>query len=376
MTNKVSYDDRSAILISPDGTKEAPLVTLALFAYNQERFIIEAVQGVLSQTYTPLEIVLSDDSSSDKTFDLMESMVNNYDGPHTIKLIRNPVNLGLGAHVSKVVREASGELIVVAAGDDISEPHRVETLLAEWLLAGKPGSICSAVSLIDSGSRVIAPRYTDYDGQFPQEGETPTTSLLRYSADGSRHLMGCSAAWNKSVFELFSEISTDVVNEDNVIGFRSWLVSSVSYCQRVLVRYRTHADNMYNKSTLHVLTSHNEFQRAEARRCKRAGWEASFLRQHLIDIARARELNLREASILDLAEANIQKRLVRQTIIGQWNHSGFLKRCAMLAELGKAADARNFVAQLVRLNGPLYCASRVTLRRLAESRRQLFAFFR
>jgi glycosyltransferase involved in cell wall biosynthesis len=50
--------------------EERPLITFALFAYNQEQFIAEAVQGALSQTYSPLEIILSD-WSADSTFHVM-----------------------------------------------------------------------------------------------------------------------------------------------------------------------------------------------------------------------------------------------------------------------------------------------------------------
>jgi len=51
-------------------TNTKPLITFALFAYNQERFIREAVQGAFSQTYSPLEIIMSDDCSKDRTFDI------------------------------------------------------------------------------------------------------------------------------------------------------------------------------------------------------------------------------------------------------------------------------------------------------------------
>ena len=47
-------------------TPDRPLVTFALFAYNQEQYIREAVEGAFSQTYEPLEIILSDDCSSDR----------------------------------------------------------------------------------------------------------------------------------------------------------------------------------------------------------------------------------------------------------------------------------------------------------------------
>ena len=48
-----------------------PLITLGLIAYKQDRFIREAVASALAQTYSPLQIVLSDDASPDSTFEIM-----------------------------------------------------------------------------------------------------------------------------------------------------------------------------------------------------------------------------------------------------------------------------------------------------------------
>ena len=56
----------------PDNVTDRPLVTFALFAYNQEEFIREAVEGAFAQTYEPLEIILSDDCSSDRTYEIIQ----------------------------------------------------------------------------------------------------------------------------------------------------------------------------------------------------------------------------------------------------------------------------------------------------------------
>jgi glycosyltransferase involved in cell wall biosynthesis len=49
-------------------------VSFVVFAYNQERFIAEAVKGAFGQTYEPLQIVLSDDCSTDDTFRVMQAL--------------------------------------------------------------------------------------------------------------------------------------------------------------------------------------------------------------------------------------------------------------------------------------------------------------
>ena len=56
---------------------EQLFVTFVLFAYNQEKYIREAVEGALSQTYGAMEIILSDDRSTDRTFEIMEEVVLN-----------------------------------------------------------------------------------------------------------------------------------------------------------------------------------------------------------------------------------------------------------------------------------------------------------
>ena len=63
--------------------------TAVVLAYNQSRFVKEAVNSVLSQDFDGLEVILSDDGSSDDTFEIMSQMASSYKGPHTIRLNKN-----------------------------------------------------------------------------------------------------------------------------------------------------------------------------------------------------------------------------------------------------------------------------------------------
>ena len=103
-----------------------PLVSFIVVAYNQDKYIKEAVLGAFSQTYQPLEIILSDDGSSDLTFEIMQDMVEKYVGPHKIILNKNKKNVGLVSHINNICEMSSGEIIILAAGDDISLPQRSE----------------------------------------------------------------------------------------------------------------------------------------------------------------------------------------------------------------------------------------------------------
>ena len=86
-----------------------PLVSMLLIAYRQPDTIARAIRAALAQTYSPLEIIASDDASDDATFEAMQAALAGYQGPHRIVLNRNSTNLGIGAHLSHLVGMSSGE---------------------------------------------------------------------------------------------------------------------------------------------------------------------------------------------------------------------------------------------------------------------------
>ena len=57
------------------GSMEGPLVSFCVKCYNQERYIGEALEGVFAQTYRPLEIVISDDASTDRSWEIIQAAV-------------------------------------------------------------------------------------------------------------------------------------------------------------------------------------------------------------------------------------------------------------------------------------------------------------
>jgi len=205
---------------------ERPLVTFALFAYNQERFIREAVEGAFAQTYSPLEIVLSDDCSSDGTFEIMREMAAKYRGPARIVLNRNPHNLGLIHHVNSVMARVSGELIVTAAGDDVSYPQRVEQVAAAWNENDKnPDGLFSGYDLQDGEDSCTVMPGT------PAELET----MVERCTVG---VLGAAAAWTKRLWQQWGPLPPGALAEDQILSFRALLSGGLQPVPAVLVKYR------------------------------------------------------------------------------------------------------------------------------------------
>ena len=220
------------------GADETPTATFIVFAYNQEKFIREAVEGAFAQTYGPLEIVLSDDCSTDQTFEIMREMASNYDGPHNVKAVRTSTNLGLISHVLARGREASGDVVVVASGDDISEPERTTRIVDAFVGDPKVGAVGSWVSDIDENGRIFQERRLSLvsDGIVPRDDKQINKVVL-----------GCSAAYRQWAFDVPLSSADAHYGEDLLLSFYVNLLGArIVSLDSPLVRYRKHAGAQSN----------------------------------------------------------------------------------------------------------------------------------
>lgn len=193
----------------------------------------DAVRSALAQTYSPLEIIVSDDCSPDGTFEVVKAVTNDYAGPHKLILNRNVTNLGLAGNVNKVWELARGELVVFQGGDDISLPHRAVTLVAAWQSKfPRPDLVYSAVKLIDEDGTEIGER-------LKVALETPT---LKGTITGQKIFIagGCAAAYSRQLHENVGPLDKEVISEDFVYSFRALLGNGVIGVPEPLVLYRQH----------------------------------------------------------------------------------------------------------------------------------------
>jgi glycosyltransferase involved in cell wall biosynthesis len=88
--------------------------------HDGERYLAEAVESVLSQTFTDFELLVVDDGSADGTREILARYTD-----HRIRLLVNERNIGLSASLNRGLREARGELVARQDADDVSEPGRL-----------------------------------------------------------------------------------------------------------------------------------------------------------------------------------------------------------------------------------------------------------
>lgn len=101
--------------------RNSPLVSVVLCTYNDEKYIAETIQSVLSQTFCDFEFIIWNDGSTDSTEDIIKSYSDS-----RIRYFYHE-NTGLGIALSLACKEAQGKYIARIDGDDICLPHRLQT---------------------------------------------------------------------------------------------------------------------------------------------------------------------------------------------------------------------------------------------------------
>lgn len=221
------------------------LVSFCILAYNQEDFIEVAVNAVLNQSYSPIEIIISDDFSKDKTFEVIRNVVAKYNGPHRIVLNRNSKNLGISAHVNKVCYElAHGDYIAFAGGDDISASNRIERSMNAFEMYPDLTSVSCESQLVDTNLNPLN------IGKSLRSSDSVMTIDDYFTYKKWFLFSGDSRVVKRSVIDLFPPLESAKA-EDIHIFIRSLILGSVCYIREPLVIRRIHGNNVSLKRFTH-----------------------------------------------------------------------------------------------------------------------------
>lgn len=124
------------------------LVSICIPTLNGEKYIAEAVFSALSQTYRPLEIIVSDDNSSDKTLSIISKIKNETDIP--IKIYSHIPN-GIGSNWSNCINLAKGEYIKFLFQDDLLTSDCIEEMIKPFKLYKNVGlSFCKREFIVET----------------------------------------------------------------------------------------------------------------------------------------------------------------------------------------------------------------------------------
>ena len=92
-----------------------PASSVTITNYNHAHFLPEALEAILSQSYPPLEVLITDDASTDASVDVIKEIARQFP---IVRLIRNERNMGAVANTNRMLELASGDFVYCAAADD------------------------------------------------------------------------------------------------------------------------------------------------------------------------------------------------------------------------------------------------------------------
>jgi glycosyltransferase involved in cell wall biosynthesis len=199
-------------------------------AYQAAATIGAAVESVLRQTYPALEMIVSDDGSTDSIAEALEPFAND------VTVVRNP-HRGPGATRNAGLRVASGDFVVILDADDVYEPRRLEAL-ADLVRRRPELDIATTDAFLERNGTVIG-RFYNESFSFPEEEQR--AEILR------RCFLFAPAVRRERIEAIggFDESAEVVPAEDWDCWIRLVLDGArAGVVQEPLVRYRLHTGSL------------------------------------------------------------------------------------------------------------------------------------
>lgn len=224
-----------------------PKISYIILFYNQEALAEEAINSALAQEGPPIEVVISDDASVDQTFAVAQKCAAAYHGPHKVVLNKNTKNLGVTGNFQKAFTLCSGQWIVAAGGDDLSQKTRVQRIVDT--IKTNPGvmAISSHYSMVTAAGDPL-PVSDEWFSAMVLMQEWPLEKVLTRACWGRPmlSLLGAATAWHRDLFEKFPSLSEAprYVSEDSVLRWRALLLGYVRLIPDKLVVYRRLAGSL------------------------------------------------------------------------------------------------------------------------------------
>lgn len=141
-----------------------PLVTIGIPCYNVGRFIALSIKSVLMQTYTNLELIITDDGSTDNTVDEIRKFNDS-----RIKLIVDGENHGISYRLNQQIDMAKGFIFIRMDGDDIMFPNRIEEQVKYLQEHPTVDVVGTGAVIIDDENTIIGLRQGEISVKNPED---------------------------------------------------------------------------------------------------------------------------------------------------------------------------------------------------------------
>ena len=218
-----------------------PLVSVAIPAYNHAAFIAACLESVCAQTYPELELIVIDDGSTDKTFEVAERfLASRRERFRRVVLLRQP-NQGVCATSNAVIAAAQGEWVHLLGSDDVLYPQKVACIqqaIEAWN--------CPDLALVHADVDMIDDRGASVDGKRlgkvrPAPGID--REAWRWLFFNRQYIFNPTLALKRDAVLAIGGFDPQLALEDLDCWLRLSLRYPIARLPEVLARYRKHSGN-------------------------------------------------------------------------------------------------------------------------------------
>jgi len=204
-------------------TGKMPLISIAMATHNGEKYLKEQLDSIYAQTYKNIEVIVTDDCSTDGTIEILRQYANS----HGLKYYMNEQNLGFVKNFEKAITLCNGEFIALCDQDDIWEPNKIEILLES---IGTNLLIHSDCSLIDEVDNVIS---SQWKGEIKSHKKFDSFVFTNV-------VTGCTVLFNRELLKYCLPFPDNLAYHDWWLAIVAAKFERIKYLNKPLVRYRQH----------------------------------------------------------------------------------------------------------------------------------------
>ena len=221
LTGLALFAGRDEAMVPPADAPEGPwrpLVSVIIPAYNEEKVIEDSVHRILASNYHPMEVIVADDGSKDRTSEIVAAVFGNNPGVRLMTM----VNGGKANALNRALAEASGEIIVALDADTQFEPETIARLV-RWFQDEDIGAVAGNAKV---GNRVnMVTRWQAIEYVTAQNIER--RALTRF--DAIMVVPGAVGAWRSTALQEVGGYPEDTLAEDQdltiAIQRKGWKVA-------------------------------------------------------------------------------------------------------------------------------------------------------
>lgn len=223
-------------------------ISVIVTSFNQKKYLIEAIESVLSQTFQPYEIIIADNHSSDGSVDVIRGYAKRYPG-QIVTLFRDR-NIGISANKNKALEQVQGDYVTILDGDDRFLPQKLELERETCMSNPEAGIVHSNWYYIDEQGRRI--------GVWSDRAMSPPTGYVFREVFARDYLNGSDIFRNELV--AVSSLREVGLYDEELPIYEDWDLRirltkrfKTAYCREPLVEYRIHPGGVSKSpATLHL----------------------------------------------------------------------------------------------------------------------------